>query len=84
MKFDVVLSNPPFRVKERGWEKHVRKHLSLLDDGSCYVLVCPADTSDALVKSICQRFNVIKVEKVEHFDGLYGLDKEVMYYVWKK
>ena len=84
MKFDVVISNPPFRVKEDGWKKHVMKHLQLLDESSCYALICPADTSDSLIKDICKRFDINKLEKIEHFSDLDFLDKQVYYYIWKK
>lgn len=84
MKFDVVLSNPPFRTKEDGWIKHVYKHLSLLDDDSYYALVCPADTSEHIIREICKRFDTIKVQKIKHFDDLEFLDNEVYYYIWKK
>ena len=86
MKFDVVISNPPFRVATKGWEKHTAKHLYLLDDEAYYALVCPADhiTNEA-IKARCQRFNTLKVQKVEHFSELIFLDNvDVYYYIWKK
>ena len=84
MKYDVVISNPPFRLLSNGWMKHVYKHLELLEEGSCYVLICPADTSDDLIREICRRFKTIKVQRAEHFDELPFMDKEVYYYIWKK
>lgn len=84
MKFDVVLSNPPFRVREKGWLKHVYKHLELLDRHAYYTLIVPADTSEETIRKICARFETITVKKVEHFDGLYGLDEKVRYFIWKK
>jgi hypothetical protein len=84
MKFNTVISNPPFRAKQSGWIDHVRKHLYLLDNDDYYVLVCPASEEHHLTKAICDRFDVVKIEKVGHFDGLKNLDADVYYYIWKK
>ena len=84
MKFDVVISNPPFRVKEDGWINHVEKHLRLLDEDSYYVLVCPATTSRKIIRDICKRFDTIKIEKIDNLDILDNIDTEVYYYIWKK
>ena len=80
MKFDVVISNPPYM--RYGWLDHVRKHLYLLDEGSYYILVCPSDTSTQKIKDICNRFDTVKAKRVEHLTPFD--DSVVSYYIWKK
>lgn len=79
MKYDVVISNPPFRIKERGWETHSNKHLHLLDSGSYYVLVCPADTKDEAIRDRCSRFTTLKIKQLD-----LTYKEPIFYYIWKK
>lgn len=82
MKFDVILSNPPFNAKKDGWKKHANKHSHLLDTGSYYVLLCPAGTDNECIRSISACFHKLKAKHLTTDDGIKYTN--VYYHIWKK
>lgn len=85
MKFDVVLSNPPFTIKNAGWRKHTDKHLYLLKDSSYYALVCPASPQNDCIKKRIARFETLRISgPLPNFKELIKLNADVYYYIWKK
>lgn len=80
MKFDVVTSNPPFRVGTVEWEGLTSKHQEILADGGSYALVCPVDNiASKDIQFHCEQFGT-----GIHFKELIYVDTEVYYYIWKK
>ncbi len=87
MKFDVVISSPPYNSKTGPWEEHVRKHLYLLSANSHYGLLIKEGTQSSLILQICQAFDVVMSSNYnQYIDGMpYKKRMDSFHcFIWKK
>jgi len=89
MKFDVVISSPPYRSITGHWGKHIDKHLHLLKDESYYGLLSAMSTKSPRIFDICKSksFNVVMSANYNKY--IEGLDykprnQDVTCFIWKK
>lgn len=87
MKFDVVISSPPYKSMTGPWEKHIDKHLRLLKDESYYGILSPAGTKHEKILAICKRFTVSSSSNYNNYIkglGYPSMSDSVYCFIWKK
>lgn len=87
MKFDVVVASPPYNSMTGTWDKHVRKHVRLLDNGGHYGILSAIGTKHELVLDICEAYEVVMaVQYNKYIEGMpYPKRTSNIYcFIWKK